>query len=256
MPRFSANLGFLWTDRSLPERITAAGAAGFQAVECHFPYDHASADIRDALGAAGLRMVSLNTGLGVNGREDFGVAARPGRADEARDLIAQAIDYAAAIGCANVNVLAGATRRGPGCEAVFRTNLAEACAVAAGHGITMLIEPLSPASAPDYHCTTVDEAIETIEAVGAPNLKVLFDCFHIETIQGDATGRLLDALGHVGHVQMASVPDRAEPDHGTLDYRVLFAELDAAGYEGWVGAEYHPAGHVEDGLAWLRDLSG
>lgn len=251
MPRCSANLGFLWTDRPLPARIAVAAAAGFPAVECHFPYDHPPAEIRAALDAAGVPMVSLNTGLGANARDDFGVAARPGRSAEARALIDQAITYAAAVGCANVNVLAGATGRAPGCEEVFRDNVTYACTQAAAHGISILIEPLSPASAADYHCTNLDDTIATIEAVGAPNLKVLFDCFHIETMQGGAAGRLLGSLAHIGHIQIASVPDRAEPDHGTVDYPALFATLDRVGYAGWVGAEYHPAGRVEDGLGWL-----
>lgn len=252
MPRFSANLGFLWTDRSLPDAIVAAGAAGFEAVECHFPYEYPTADVNAALARAGLRMLSLNTALGANGQDDLGVAARTGREVEARGIIDAAIEYAAAIECPNVHVVAGRTGRIDPAEATYRSNLEYACEKAAGHGITILIEPLSEKAAPGYHLRTVDQAIGTIRGVDRPNLKVMFDCFHVQSASGNLAERLACHLDDVGHVQIASVPDRSEPDTGEVDYAWLFAEFDRIGYDGWVGAEYTPRADVESGLDWLR----
>lgn len=255
MPKFSANLGFLWSDRPLPDRITAAAAAGFEAVECHFPYDVAAAEVRDALLAANVSMISLNTGLGSNGQVDFGVAARPGRETEARELIDQAIEYAAVIGCHHVNVVPGATGRAAGCEDVFRHNLAYAAERAAADGIGILIEPLSAATVPNAHVALLEHGVETVNAVGADNVRLMFDCFHIQLMGGDVTRRFLDHRSLVGHIQIAAVPDRAEPDHGELSYPWMFDVFDTADYDGWVGAEYHPVGAVEDGLGWFRSAT-
>lgn len=252
MPRFSANLGFLWVDRPLPDRIAAAASAGFAAVECHHPFDHDAAEIRAALAASGVPMLSLNTSYGPGGARDFGVAARPGREAEARAIIDEAIAYAAAIGCPNVNVVPGTTGRSPGSEETFRANLADRAGAAASEGITLLIEPLSPGSVAGAHCSRVEEAVETIAAVGEPNIKVLFDCFHVQTMQGNVTERLRASFDLIGHVQIAAVPGRAEPDHGELDHEWLFRTLDELGYAGWVGAEYHPRSTVEEGLDWFR----
>ena len=256
MPRFSANLGFLWTDLPLPDRIAAAAAAGFAAVECHQPFAHSSAEIRDALHAAGVPLVSLNTGLGSDPEVHKGVIARPGREAESRRLLGEAIAYAVDVGCERINVVPGATGREAGTEETFRDNLGYGCELASRHGITLLIEPLSPASTPDAHCSLVEEAVATIEGVGADNLRILFDCFHVQMLQGDAIARLRTHLPLVDHIQIASVPDRAEPDHGELDHAALFDVLDDLGYGGWVGAEYRPRGPVEEGLGWFRAAGG
>lgn len=251
MPRLSANLGFLWQDRPLPDRITAAAAAGFSAVECHFPYEFEPEHIASALTQTGLRMISLNTGLGANGQEDFGVIARPDRRSEARELIDQAIDYASRIGCERVNVVPGRTHRAEGCEAEFQANLAYAASKAAPHNIGLLIEPLSAKAVPGAHCSLLKHALDTIDAVGSDNVTVMFDCFHVQTMEGNLAERLESHLDTIGHIQIASVPDRAEPDRGEIDYQWLFQHLDTIGYGGWVGAEYHPATTTDAGLGWL-----
>ncbi len=255
MVKISANLGFLWTDRPLPDRLRAAAAAGFSAVEVHFPYEHPAAEIADLLDELGLTMVGLNTALGANGQADLGVAARPGREDEAAAIIDQAITYAATVKAGYVSVVAGRTAEEAAghdaCEAVFRRNLALACEQASAHGITIVMEPLSVQAAPGFHLSRLEQALETIEAVGADNLGVMLDCFHTQVTQGNVVTWMRECLPVLGHVQIASVPDRSEPDDGELAYDYILGALDEMGYERFVGAEYTPATTVEAGLGWF-----
>lgn len=248
--RFSANLGFLWTDRPLPAAIRAAGAAGFDAVECHMPYDVPTADVRSALTSSGLTMVSLNTRMG-DPAGDIGVAAIPGLETLARAQVDEALDYAVEIDCANISVLAGRSRRAEGSESTYQQNLAYAADRAAAFGRTILIEPMN-SGVTDYHLTRVDQGLETIAAVDAPNLKLMIDCFHSQIMEGDLSAVFARAIDHVGHVQFAAVPDRGEPDRGDVDYRELLPAIVALGYEGKFGAEYNPRGDIEDGLRWLE----
>jgi hydroxypyruvate isomerase len=250
MTAISANLGFLWTDLDLPDAIRAAGAAGFDAVECHMPYAFPTAEVRAALDETGLEMVSLNTRIGEEDG-DLGMAAMPGREDLARSYIDQAIDYAAAIGCPNVSVVAGRTGRTDKAQLTYVENLTYAAKQAATHGITVLIEPLNTDVAADYHLVNIDKGLETIDAVGASNLKLMIDCFHTHKMDGDLMPVFERAMPHVGHVQFSSYPDRAEPDHGSIDYSVLIPWLVETGYAGPFGAEYTPAGDIEAGLSWL-----
>lgn len=252
MPKFSANLGFLWRDLPLPDAIRAARRAGFDAVECHFPYEVDPRAVRAALEETGLPMLGLNTRLGANGPDDFGLMSLAGREEEARAAIDEAITYAVAIGCRAVNCVAGKSHGADGAEAVYRANLAYACAQAAPHGLTILIEPINQRDAPGYHLRTVEAGIETIKAVGADNLRLMVDCYHTQVTQGDLTERLRAALPDIGHVQIAAVPDRGEPDAGEVNYPGLLAALEAMGWDGYVGAEYHPRGASTDaGLGWM-----
>ncbi len=252
MPRFSANLGFLWNELSLPDAIIVAAKAGFDAVECHWPYEYSTQAVNAALENAKLRMIGFNTRLGVNGTDDFGVAAMPGREQEARSYIDEAIAYAVEIGSRNVNVVAGKTGGTKEAEAVYQRNLAYACSKAAIHGKTILIEPINQRDAPLYHLSFIEAAIETVKAVGAGNLKVMFDCYHTQIMQGDLTERLRATLQYVGHVQIAAVPDRGEPDRGEVNYPYLLAALDDMGWDGYVGAEYKPRGMTDEGLDWMN----
>lgn len=251
MPKFSANLGFLWRELTLPEAIHAAKRAGFAAVECHFPYDVDPAAVKQALVDTGLPMLGLNTRLGANGPNDFGLMSLSGREEEARAAIDEAIAYAVAIGCRAVNCVAGKSHGAAGAQAVYEANLAYACTQAAAHGLTILIEPINQRDAPGYHLRTVEAGIETITAVGAANLRLMVDCYHTQISQGDLTERLRAALPFTGHVQIAAVPDRGEPDQGEVHYPNLLAALDAMGWDGYVGAEYHPRTTTDAGLGWL-----
>ncbi|MCP4077316.1 MAG: TIM barrel protein [Gammaproteobacteria bacterium] len=254
MPRFSANLGFLWTELSLPEAIHAAKKAGFEAVECHFPYDVASASsVATALEETGLEMLGINTRLGINGPDDFGVMAMPGRESEARGYVEEAIAYAAEIKCRNINCVPGKTGGAEEAEVVFRENLAFACKKATENGIGIVIEPVNQRDAPGYHFSLVEKGLETIRAVGAENLKLMFDCYHTQIMQGDLTKRLEMALPYIGHVQFAAVPDRGEPDSGEVNYPYLLTALDDMGWQGFVGAEYRPRGKTDEGLGWMSE---
>ena len=252
MARFSANLGFLWPELDLPDRIRAAAAAGFDAVECHFPYAHEPAKIERALTDSGVVMVSLNTGLGAEGPADFGVAARPDRVDEARRLIGEAVTYAATIGCAHVSVLAGRTGRAGVSEATYVGNLRHAADLGERAGVGILVEPISTVAVGEYHCHTVAQAIATLATVDHPNVRLMLDTFHVGVAGDDPFALVERHLGHIGHVQIASVPDRSEPNHGEVDHAAFVAHLDALGYPGRIGAEYHPTTTTEAGLGWFE----
>jgi hydroxypyruvate isomerase len=248
MTRFSANLGFLWKDLPLPDAIRAAKRAGFDAVECHWPFETPVEEVTDALSETGLRMMGLNTVRGAPGEN--GLAALPGREVEARAAIDQAIAYAAAIGASNVHVMAGCAA-GPAAEKTFVANLSHACDYAALHGITILIEPLNHYDAPGYFLSTSGQAVAIIEKLGRSNLKLMFDCYHLQIMEGDLTRLLTRRLEVIGHVQFASVPDRSEPDCGEVNYAHVFAHLDALGYTAPLGAEYTPRGATDAGLGWM-----
>ena len=254
MPKFSANLGFLWTELGLPEAIVAAHQAGFDAVECHFPYAFPAEQLAAVLRDTGLPMLSLNTALGQNGTEDFGTLALPGRENEARELIVQAVDYAALINCPNIHCLAGRSGGTAEAETVYRNNLAFAAELAASKNQTILIEAINQQDVPGYHLSFIEQGIETIESVGAANLKLMFDCYHVQIMQGDLLERFKNALPFIGHVQFASVPDRQEPDHGEVNYPWLFGQMARAGWSGYFGAEYRPAQTTEAGLGWLNHI--
>lgn len=249
--RFFANLGFLWADLPLPEAIQAAMAAGFDAVECHWPYGVPADAVRAALDASGLKMLGLNTRRGNVAAGEMGLAALPGREVEARAGIQEAVRYASAIGAANVHVMAG---RAEGAEAgaVFLENLRFACAEAARAGLVILIEPLNLRDAPGYFLRDTVQAAAVIKAVGAQNLKLMFDCYHVELTEGDVVQRLENLLPIVGHIQFAGVPDRGPPDRGDLDYDRVFRAIEKMEFDAPLGAEYKPGGPTEDTLGWLH----
>lgn len=252
MVTFSANLGFLWNDRPLPDAIRAAADAGFAAVECHWPYDTPTDDVVAALDETGLPMIGLNTRRGAEG--EFGLAARPGHSVEARLSIDEAIHYGAAVGARAVHVMAGVAPPQPNSFLTYIANLRHACAHAADESMTVLIEPLNAGDNPGYYLNNLADALGVLEAVDRPNLKIMFDCYHVALTEGDVLGVLPEILPHVGHIQFASVPDRAEPDEGDLDYRRVFELLDELGWTEPVGAEYRPRGAVEHGLDWMTAL--
>ena len=249
--QFSANLGFLWNDLTLPNAIRAAKAAGFHAVEMHWPYATPVADVQAALAETGLPVLGLNTTRGDTDAGENGLSALPGRETDARAAIDQALNYARAIGAGAVHVMAGFAS-GDAAHAVFLDNLRYA-AKAAGD-LTILIEPLNRHDAPGYFLTTTDQAREIIAEVGAANLKLMFDCYHVGRTEGDLITRIKDLRDIIGHIQFASVPDRGAPDHGEIDYRVVFAELAAMEYDAPLGAEYKPNGPTDETLSWMKTL--
>lgn len=252
--RFSANLGFLWNDRPLADAIHAAAKAGFDAVECHWPYENDASDVKAALTATGLSMLGLNTVRGNLADGENGLAALPGREDEARVAIDQALAYAAAINTPNIHVMAGFAD-GDAARETFVANLEYAAATAAKTGRTILIEPLNHYDAPGYFLNHTDQARAIIEDVAADNLKLMFDCYHIQILQGNLSRNLAANLDITGHIQFASVPDRGAPDAGEVNYHHIFAEIAALGYDAPLGAEYKPAnGDTDASLGWLKEF--
>ncbi|MEP3049589.1 MAG: TIM barrel protein [Roseibium sp.] len=254
MTKFSANLGFLWTDISLPEAIHAAKAARFDAVECHFPFDVDPAEVKEALQTTGLPMLGLNTRRGNVSAGDFGLAALPDRVPEARAAIDEAVIYADAINCAAIHVMAGLAK-GVEAEACFIENLRYASEKAAHQGRTILIEPINHYDAPTYFLKTTDQAVDIITRVDADNLKLMFDCYHVQLMEGDLSNRLKRLFPQIGHIQFAAVPDRGAPDHGEVNYRHIFKLIDDLGYTHPLGAEYKPNGPTENTLSWLQNFS-
>lgn len=248
--KFSANLGFLWTDLPLPEAVRAAAAAGFQAVEFHWPYDTPLPVLAAVLEETGLAVMGLNTVRGDVAKGEFGLAALPGRGAEARAAVDQAVAYGAGLGAGAVHVMAGRAS-GPAAHAAFLETLAYACAETARHGMEVLMEPLNRHDAPGYFLGTTDQAAAIQDELGLPNLRILFDCYHVGRSEGDVVTRAAALWDRIGHVQIAAVPDRGPPDHGELDYGHVLRRLADLGQSRPVGAEYRPGGPTEHSLGWL-----
>ena len=252
--KLSANLGFLWTDRALPDAIRAAHKAGFDAVECHWPYDVPAGEVKAALDETGLVMLGLHTRRGnVDGGEN-GLAALPGRDTDARAAIDEAIAYAHAIGTPNIHVMAGFAS-GAGAHRTFVNNLNYACAAALPHGITILIEPLNAYDAPGYFLATTGQAQGVIQEVTAENVRIMFDCYHVQLTEGNLSNRLTALLPLIGHIQFASVPDRGTPDHGEVNFHHVFQHIMDLGYEGPLGAEYKPQTETDTTLGWMAEAA-
>ena len=249
--KFSANLGFLWNDRPLPDAIHAAKAAGFDAVECHWPYDMPASEVLTALSETGLKMLGLNTRRGNVIAGENGLSAVVGREVEARANIDEAIAYAAAIKAKNIHVMAGLSA-GNQAHTTFIKNLAYACENAGRYEIEILIEPLNKYDAPGYFLKFTDQAIEVIDEVGVKNLKLMFDCYHVQLMEGHLTHRLKKLLPHIGHIQFASVPDRGTPDHGEINYDYVFKVILELGYDHPIGAEYKPKCPTDQSLEWMQ----
>jgi hydroxypyruvate isomerase len=253
MTTFSANLGFLFTDLTLPDAIRAAKSAGFVAVELHWPYATPAADAAAALNETGLPVLGLNTQRGdVPGGEN-GVSAIPGRDTDARAFIDEALTYAQTIGAPAVHVMAGFAT-GTQAHQTFLDNLRYATAQAATQNITILIEPLNRNDAPGYFLSTTEQARDIIDELGAPNLKIMFDCYHVGRTEGDISTRIKALQPLIGHIQFASVPDRGTPDHGDVNYTAVFQTITDLGWSAPLGAEYKPVGPTQDSLDWIAEF--
>ncbi len=252
MPRLAANLGYLFRERPPIERFAAAAACGFTAVEAQFPYEIPAAAVRAELDRLGLKMLGINTARGRP--EEFGLAALPRREREFAASFRQALDYVTTIGGTAIHCLAGIVppEQRPAAEATLIRNLRSAAEEAAKAGITLLIEPINPRDRPDYFLNRAEHAADILAKVGKPNVRIQFDFYHAQVLGGDLITRFAKHLPLVGHVQIAGVPKRAEPDRGEVNYPAILAALDELGYSGFVAAEYVPAGRTEDGLGWAR----
>jgi hydroxypyruvate isomerase len=254
MPRFAANLAYLFTERPFIERFAAAAAAGFTAVELQYPYDHAPSAVKTELDKHGLTILGINTEIGRREAGEVGLAALPGREADFWILFQQALDYAVSIGSCQIHCLAAIVppESRPAAETTFVKNLERASDAAGEHGITVLLEPLNPRDRPNYFLNRPEHAADIIAKIGRPNVRIQFDFYHVQIVGGDLIRRFEKHLPVIGHVQVAGVPSRREPDEGEVNFPAIFSARDPLGYSGFVGAEYQPRGRTEDGLAWAR----
>ncbi|OWY04459.1 2-oxo-tetronate isomerase [Thioclava sp. IC9] len=253
MPRFAANLTMMFTEHEFPDRFAAAKKAGFDAVEYLFPYDHPPEAIAERLRAHGLTQALFNLPPGNWEAGDRGLAALPDRAEEFRASIDTALRYAEATGVGRVHVMSGlASRQDVTALTAYRDSLRRVCDAAGAQGLDVVIEPINPRDMPGYFLDDFSFAADLIAELGLPNLKLQFDIYHRQILHGDVLMGLREMAPIIGHVQIAAVPERHEPGTGELDDARILRELDALGYEGFVGCEYRPAGRTEDGLDWMR----
>lgn len=255
MPRFAANLSMLYPQHEFLDRFAAAAADGFAAVEYLFPYDFSAQEIQQRLSDNGLVQALFNAPPGDWAAGERGIASLPGREEEFRSGIARALEYAAVLGNDRIHVMAGLLPSEDLRErhhAVYVQNLAYAAEQAAKAGITILIEPINTRDMPGFFLNRQDQAQAICKEVGAANLKVQFDFYHCQIVEGDVISKLRRDFPGVGHIQIAGVPDRHEPNLGELNYAWLFDEIDRLGYTGWIGCEYRPKGDTSEGLQWLR----
>ena len=256
MPRFSANLGLLWPDRPLLQRIDAAARAGFRAIEMHVPYDVPAHEVAARCRQHDLALLGINTSLGNAARGERGLGALAGRERDFHAAFEQSVTYCIASGASAIHVMAGNVTPAERARArdVFTANLRIAAPKAASHGLRLLLEPLNPRDNPGYFYSTVAEAAALIHELGEPNVQLQFDVYHVACTEGDVLMKLAALLPLIGNVQIAAVPSRAEPDEGEIAYPAVFRALDALGYQGWVGCEYKPRGATDDGLCWTSQL--
>ena len=253
MPRFSAHLDYLFTDRPMLQRIADAAAAGFRGIECRFPGAVPAEDFKRAVDRHRVQALGINTPTG--GAGEFGLCAVPGRQEDWRQSFAVALEYVTTIGATAIHCLAGnvdpADRARA--ETVYVENLKRAADLAAEKSIKLYIEPINPGDQPGYFLSQVEHAADVIAKVDRPNLWLQYDLYHAQIVGGDLVRRFERYRTIIGHVQCAQVPVRHEPDDdGEINYPYVFAALDRLGYTGWIGAEYRPRGRTEDGLAWAN----
>lgn len=255
MPKFAANLSFLFQELEFLDRFEAAAKAGFTGVEYLFPYDHDPAAIETRLKRYGLTQVLFNCGQGNWAAGDRGIGALPGREAEFRDSVKLALEYARALGCKRVHAMAGVTPPGvtpAAAESTFVANLHAAAKAFAAHDIALLIEPLNTRDMPGYFLTSIDQAVRIIGQAASPNLFLQFDIYHRQIMAGDVTQGIRDSWPLIRHFQIANVPGRHEPDTGEINYPFLFDLIDSLGYDGWIGCEYKPKAGTLEGLGWGR----
>lgn len=253
--KFAANLSWLYTELPFLDRFEAAARDGFQGVECLFPHEHPTPEVAARLRDNGLQLVLFNAAPGSWAQGERGLACLDGREDEFRSSVLGALNLAAELGCPRIHVMAGLH------EAVDRDTawgrygqrLQWAAEQAGQHGRTLLIEPINPRDMPGYLLTHQAQAHELVQAIGSPHLQVQMDLYHCQIVEGDVSMKLRQYLptGRVGHLQIAAVPDRGEPDHGELHYPWVFDELRRLNWSGWIGCEYRPRALTSTGLGWL-----
>jgi hydroxypyruvate isomerase len=251
MPRFNANLSWLFQEIPFFDRFGAAANAGFKGIEILFPYDQPAPEIRSALQAQHQEMVLINSPPGNFGAGERGIAALPGREKEFRDTFEQALAYAEILQCKRIHIMSGIAADEQAARPTFLANLEHALGKIENSGLSLLIEPINTRDIPGYFLTTVEQANNILEELSHPALKIQFDWYHAQIMGGDLSRRTEKFFPKIGHFQLAGVPDRAEPDRGEVNFSHLFNLVDSMHYDGWIGCEYRPKGRTEEGLDWL-----
>ncbi len=258
MPKFAANLTMLFTELPFMERFEAAAQAGFQAVEYLFPYAYDKQELATAMRANGLRQVLHNLPPGNWDGGERGIACHPDRVGEFREGVARAIEYASALGCPTLNCLAGKLPVGAALQDAHPTlvdNLRFAARELGAAGISLVIEPINSFDIPGFFLTRTDQALALIDEVGSANLKVQYDIYHAQRMEGELGNTLSKNIARIGHMQLADNPGRGEPGTGEINYAWLFRHIDSIGYGGWIGCEYKPRGTTAEGLGWRETLT-
>ncbi|URL02066.1 hydroxypyruvate isomerase family protein [Avibacterium sp. 20-126] len=254
MPKFAANLTMMFNEVPFLDRFEAAAKAGFKYVEYLWPYEYPAIELKQRLDQFGLKQVLFNTQAGDVTQGEWGIAAIPGRENDARRDIDLALEYALTLHCPNIHVMAAVVPEGKEREvykAIFIENVRYAADKFKPYGIKVLLEALSPEVKPNYLLKSQYDTLEVVELVNRDNVFVQLDYFHAQNVDGNLS-RLTDKLaGKFAHIQIASIPDRVEPDEGEINYQYLFDKLDAMGYEGYIGCEYKPRANTEEGLGWF-----
>lgn len=255
MPHFAANLSMMFTEKAMPDRFEAAARQGFSAVEIQFPYDAPREAYRDWLQKAEQELVLINLPAGDRASGEWGLAALPGREADFMASLKTAITTAKFLDCPRLHAMAAVLPAGADrdeFEAVYVSNLRKAAEICTDEGITLLIEPINSRDIPGYFLQHQDHALRILDQVASPSLMLLFDIYHCQIMDGDLSTRLTAQMPWIGHIQIAGVPDRQEPDEGEINYPWLFRLMDHLGYQGWVGCEYRPRLETVEGLGWAR----
>jgi len=256
MPKFSANLGFLWSSLPLLERIDCAAKAGFRAIELHWPYDTDPVAVKDACARHHITLLGINTPLGNMASGESGLAALPGRESDFRQGFEQTLAWALASGASAIHVMPGIVSENDR-QAATRTmvdNLRWASERVNSYGLTLLLEAINQRDKPGYFYSKLEQSDAVRAAAGCDNVKLMFDVYHVGVAEGDVLTKLAHYMPHIGHIQIAAVPSRAEPDEGEIRYEAIFKVIDRLGYLGWIGCEYKPRASVEAGLKWVKSM--
>lgn len=255
MPRFAANLSMLFSEHPFLDRFEAAAAAGFEAVEYLFPYDYDVTELKACLDRYGLSQALFNAPPGDWTAGERGIACLPGREQEFMAGIEQALGYATVLGNRHIHVMAGllpADLAYDEAHVCYIDNLKRAARRARQQAVTLLIEPINYVDMPGYFISLQEDAVDLIDEIDEPNLRLQFDCYHCQVMQGNVVETFRSLLPYIGHVQIAGVPGRHEPDIGELHYPYIFEQFEACGYGGYIGCEYRPRTDTREGLGWLQ----
>jgi len=259
MPKFAANLSMLYTELDFPDRFDAAARAGFKGVEYLFPYAYDKALLADKLAKNGLAQVLHNLPAGDWAAGERGIAVLPDRVGEFQDGVGKAIEYATALGCRQLNVLAGIAPAGADPERLretFVANVRFAAQKLEAAGIRLLIEAINTFDIPGFYVRGTQQTLDLIAASGSRNVFVQYDIYHMQRMEGELAATIRKHLAQIAHLQLADNPGRNEPGTGEINYPFLFRWLDEIGYAGWIGCEYKPKTTTDAGLAWIRPWLG